>query len=95
MEDKEKLEEMRKKLDDIDHVFFITEQTVQVSREVYFWLEEQAERNVTAQETVEMLGESLKQSIEQNKRFRELLEFVIDGGDCSSIDYIARELYSE
>src|SRR5699024_2529579 len=38
------------------------------------WLIKQAERNVTAQETVEILGESLKQSIEQNKRYREFLE---------------------
>ena len=40
------------------------------------WLIKQAERNVTAQETVEILGESLKQSIEQNKRYRELLESI-------------------
>lgn len=32
---------------------------------------------------------------EENKRYRELLEMVIDNGQCASINYIANEIYKE
>lgn len=60
-----------------------------VNREHFNWLIEQAERNVTAQETVEILGESLKQSIYQNKRYRELLESI------STTNKVASEIFSK
>lgn len=53
------------------------------------WLIEQAERNVTAQETVEILGESLKQSIEQNKHYRDLLESI------STTNKVASEIFNK
>ena len=55
---KERFEDMVRKLDDIDHVFFVTEQTVEVSREMYFWLEEQSKR--------------VQELEEENKRIRQM-----------------------
>ena len=68
---KERLEEIKEHFAHcMDEGLLFAEQEEKLLEELY----EQAERNLTAQETVEILGESLKQSIEQNKRYREFLE---------------------
>ena|SRR5699024_10172450 len=64
-------------------------ESYEILKDDWRWLIEQVERNVTAQETVEILGESLKQSIEQNKRYRELLESIRYTQD------IAKEIQAE
>lgn len=61
---------------------------------------EQAERVQELEETVEdyktvnkelhLRGRKVRK---QNKRYRELLETVIENGQCSTIDNIAKELY--
>lgn len=77
---KERLEEIEAIEEEMGNGFAIEDLDLNtmtvVNREHFNWLIEQSERNVTAQETVEILGESLKQSIEQNKRYRELLESI-------------------
>lgn len=70
---KERLEEIKEHFAHcMDEGLLFSEQEEKLLEELY----EQAERNLTAQETIEMLGESLKQSIEQNKRYYELLESI-------------------
>jgi|SRR5699024_201117 len=78
---KERFEDMVRKLDDIDHVFFVTEQTVEVSREVYFWLEEQSKRVRELEELIVAYQSELsikdnvnKRIKKKNKRYREAIE---------------------
>ncbi|SRR5699024_10554390 len=72
---KERLEEIKEHFAHcMDEGLLFAEQEEKLLEELY----EQAERNLTAQETVEILGESLKQSIEQNKRYREAIEYVMN-----------------
>ena len=72
---KERLEEIKRQFNIIKSNLIRLDRNTNATDD-YEWLIEQAERNLTAQETVEILGESLKQSIEQNKRYRELLESI-------------------
>ena len=82
MTDKERLEEVKDILKSPGEVFFgsISEDGV-VSQDVadaepYFkWLIEQAEKNITCQEVLDLQKDALKGLLEQNKRYREALEF--------------------
>src|SRR5699024_11424541 len=79
---KERLEDAKEALKEIDFIKNQRDFKQEEIAKVYFtekygkFLIKQAERNLTAQETVEILGESLKQSIEQNKRYREALSLL-------------------
>ena|SRR5699024_3259284 len=85
MTDKERLEDVKDILKSPGEVFFgsISEDGV-VSQDVadaepYFkWLIEQAEKNITCQEVLELQKDALKGLLEQNKRYREALEFYAD-----------------
>ena len=83
MTDKERLEEVKDILKSPGEVFFgsISEDGV-VSQDVadaepYFkWLIEQAEKNITCQEVLELQKDALKGLLEQNKRYREAIKSV-------------------
>src|SRR5699024_2589931 len=84
MTDKERLEEIKYILNSPGEVFFgsISEDGV-VSQDVadaepYFkWLIEQAEKNMTCQEVLDLQKDALKGLLEQNKRYREALNNII------------------
>lgn len=50
---------------------------VVIKGEDWRWFTEQAQKNITCQEVVELQGDALKGILEQNKRYREALEEVL------------------
>jgi len=97
---RERFEDMVRKLDDIDHVFFATEQTVEVSREVYFWLEEQSKRVQELEDINSQLGYLLgkvygqsnfeiNDLIKQNKRYREKMQEAKEMASCCGMSAVS------
>src|SRR5699024_6907811 len=101
MTDKERLEEIKEILKCPGEVFFgsISEDGV-VSQDVadaepYFkWLIERAEKNMTCQEVLDLQKDALKGILEQNKRYREVLELIADKRDVDFGNDYTNKVYN-
>ena len=97
MTDKERLEEIKEEVESLRGDMYVhsieTETSADIILDDMEWLIEQAEKNITCQEVLDLQKDALKGLLEQNKRYREGIKLAMKKTDCDNTwDFLGRLL---